>query len=417
MLPASNHAGSAVRRRPFHPSDARTERVLTMVRFVFATVALAAIYFDPTDPARYSGFTYGLLAGYVIYSALLMAFLRSVKRPARSLPLLIHTLDLIVATLLTVLTEGPGSPFFVLFGFTLLAAGYRWGFRETVATGLVSGVLFGSEAVLMSSGTWPGELAEGEFELNRFVIRCTYLILLSLMIGYIAEQEKVARVAVAVGASAAERAVIARELHDGVIQSLIGLKMRVESLKPSGDGEGAAALIEETTHILTREVVNLRTIMFELTPIDVSARDLTILLADLVERFEHAKGIAARFVSTVTDGRASSHLCHEVGRIMQEALVNVHKHSDASNVVVSLAAEGVLWNLVVTDDGRGFDFDGRLSDGDLLRRRLGPRIIAERVRMLGGSLVIESHPNAGARLEISLPRATDVFNSWEADQG
>ena len=102
---------------------------------------------------------------------------------------------------------------------------------------------------------------------------------------------------------------------------------------------------------------------------------------------------------------------------MQEALVNVHKHSGARDVLVSLSDEGDRWTIVVADDGRGFDFDGRLSHGDLQRQRVGPRIITERVRALGGSLVIESHPNAGARLEISVPRETAAVSFWKADEG
>jgi len=406
-LPSTSPAALAVRTPFFRASDARAERVLTIVRLLFAMVALAAIYLDPTEPARYAAFTYALLTSYVAGSAILMAILRSSTQLAPAVPRMIHAADVIVATLLTAYTDGPTSPFFVFFGYTLLAAGYRWGFIETVATGVVCAMLFGAEAVMVSRDG----LVEGVFELNRFVIRCAYLILLAVMVGYIAEQEKLARADAAVGASAIERTRIARELHDGVIQSLIGLKMRVEALKPPR-GDPGDTLIDETARTLAGEVANLRSIMFELAPIDVAARDLVTLLVDLVDRFERAKGIAAHFDSRVTEGRTSTHLCHEVGRMVQEALVNVHKHSEAREVRVSLSSTREVWNVAVSDDGRGFGFDGRLSDAELLAQRAGPRIIIERVRALGGTLIIESHAGRGARVEISVPRGAAATSFW-----
>jgi signal transduction histidine kinase len=59
--------------------------------------------------------------------------------------------------------------------------------------------------------------------------------------------------------------------------------------------------------------------------------------------------------------------------------------------------------LTIEDDGRGFDFEGRKTQDELDRMGKGPRIIRQRVRLLGGSLTIESKPGAGALLAIALP--------------
>ena len=69
----------------------------------------------------------------------------------------------------------------MFFGFALLAAGFRWGLWGTIWTGAVSALLLGGEAVLVTSSYWPGTLIEGRFELNRFIIRCTYVVLLALI--------------------------------------------------------------------------------------------------------------------------------------------------------------------------------------------------------------------------------------------
>jgi signal transduction histidine kinase len=92
----------------------------------------------------------------------------------------------------------------------------------------------------------------------------------------------------------------------------------------------------------------------------------------------------------------------ELARIVQEALVNVRKHSRARNVLVRLTNTDQACTLVVEDDGQGFDFEGRLSDRELEERRVGPAIIKERARIAGAQLAVDSAPGIGARLELTL---------------
>jgi two-component system nitrate/nitrite sensor histidine kinase NarX len=89
-------------------------------------------------------------------------------------------------------------------------------------------------------------------------------------------------------------------------------------------------------------------------------------------------------------------------RIVQEALVNVRKHSQACNVLVRLTTDDGICRLVIEDDGRGFEFEGRLSAGELDERRAGPAIIKERARLLGADLAVDSSPGAGVRVEVTL---------------
>jgi signal transduction histidine kinase len=143
-------------------------------------------------------------------------------------------------------------------------------------------------------------------------------------------------------------------------------------------------------------------LMFELAPADEKPPELASRLHDLVERFEHASGIATRFAGEVPD--VSPRACHEIIQIVQESLVNVHKHSGARNALVRLSEKGGHRELTVEDDGRGFDFEGRVTAEALDRTGKGPpRIIKERVRLLGGSLAIESTPGVGAKLTVTLP--------------
>jgi signal transduction histidine kinase len=385
------------------PGREHTERVVAIVRLILATASLAAVYLDPTTPARYVTLAYGILVAYALYS-LLLATTRAPSSRSRRIVIAIHLGDIVAATVLTLFTEGPSRPFFVLFGFTLLAAGYRWGLWETLSTGLASVLLLGLEAVLISNWLEQDGLVEGQFELNRFILRCTYLLLLAVMVGYLAEQQRLARAEATSRAGAEERARVARELHDGIVQSLIGLKMQVTILRSRcGEGDPTAASLEHIETLLDGEVVELRSLMFQTPPIDRDPPELNALLADLVEQFGRATNISSRLVSRIDAEEISARSRREIARIVQEALVNVRKHSGARHVLVSVSTNGRHCSLVVDDDGRGFDFEGRLSGGELDDRRKGPRTIKERVRLLGGSLVVDSRPNAGARVEISVP--------------
>jgi signal transduction histidine kinase len=83
--------------------------------------------------------------------------------------------------------------------------------------------------------------------------------------------------------------------------------------------------------------------------------------------------------------------------------VNIRKHADADRVVVRADLNGPSWKLSIEDDGRGFPFAGRLAQPELDQSRQGPRTIGERIRLIGGSLIVESRPGFGACLELTIP--------------
>ena len=203
-------------------------------------------------------------------------------------------------------------------------------------------------------------------------------------------------------AKAAERARVARELHDGVIQSVIAAGMEIGSLRrkvmsdPSRVAEDLACL-ENRLH---QEVRNLRETMHQLGPLDLDPRKLLSSLADVVTMFQFETGIAASFDSEVEEVSLPPRVCREIGRIVREALFNVRKHSGARHVLVRLSSQPGLSKLIIEDDGRGFEFSGRLSLAELDALGEGPRVIKERVRSIGAELAIESVPGHRARLEI-----------------
>ena len=203
-----------------------------------------------------------------------------------------------------------------------------------------------------------------------------------------------------------ERALLARELHDGVIQSLLGLEIRLHMLGRrsgiAGAEHDALVGIQKEIH---DQVISLRRLTEHLHPADFEPSRLSTYFASLVERFEHEAGIAATLDASLEAVAFTPSMCVQLLRILQEALANIRRHSCARSVHVGVKAHAGSCMMEISDDGRGFPFEGRLTLDELQRTLQGPRVIMERVRALGGELTVESR-SSGARLEIRIPMAT-----------
>jgi signal transduction histidine kinase len=205
---------------------------------------------------------------------------------------------------------------------------------------------------------------------------------------------------------ARERARVARELHDGTIQSLVGVEMEVDVLRRRATQEGLplAGDLARVQGLVRSEILELRDTMQRLQPIEIGPDELVGFLDATVARFGRDTGIHAVFDCAVEDVDLPARVCREIGRIVQEALQNVRKHSGARNALVRFSRAPSGWRLLVDDDGRGFPFEGTLDHAGLDGERKGPYVIKERVRALGGELTVASSRGGGARLEILLPR-------------
>jgi signal transduction histidine kinase len=560
--------------------------VLAVGRAFFTVTALVAIYLDPTEPSRLATVTYVVLCAYALYSLIVLALVHFAIRLAPAHGVLLHAGDILWGSVLTFVSEGPVSPFFLFFLFVVLAAAYRWGFRETMTTAVVTVSIFLLETAIAAAGPWNRTWFNSiDFELNRTILRVAYLLLTGFLLGYLAEQDKQSRgelaaiaaasrqprvdiglggsvTAVAEGlmhtfqaagvaivlqkhdsrktmlwrldrtkagpptepgtlslelnpaqraewlfpgpgrawhaarsgtegwqwrvtepsawrlrrtradlpdaieqarpfstvtaidagladewngrfylfdmfaggslerrihflealtdhitpgltnvlllrrlrsqAGATERARVARELHDGAIQALFGIELKVEALRrvATATGDVADELLEIQS-LLRQEALALRELMQAIRPLEIDSGDqLADVLRGVVEKFRRDTSIPARFVSTGGPIDLHRTTALELVRIVQEALVNVRKHSRADNVLVRLARYDHSCEIIIEDDGCGFEFEGYLRAAELDQRRVGPAIIKERSRSIGAALAVDSKPGVGARIEL-----------------
>ncbi len=206
-------------------------------------------------------------------------------------------------------------------------------------------------------------------------------------------------------AGAIERARVARELHDTAIQSLISIEMQIDVLRrrPT-EASHLGSELERIQELLRQEVFNLRELMHTMRPVDIGPQQFLDFIAQLVERFRRDTGVSVNFVSELQEVTLPATTCRELARIVQESLVNIRRHSAARSALVRFGAQGGLWKLVIDDDGHGFPFAGRFTLTELDEYRRGPTVIKERVRAIGGDMVIESTPGHGSRIEITIPQ-------------
>jgi len=187
---------------PTDPSEIRrTERWLATARVFLAVSALVAIYMDPTQLGR-SNAAYGLFVFYLANSILVLMLLRRRKASTASFRILVHVADIVWPAFISIFGEGPRSPFFLFFVFVLTAAAYRWGLWETLSTAAAEVVLLWAESLAllrvgaMSGGRLPWHIFSGlrinttEFEPKRLFMLSVYLLVMGLLLGYLAQQQK-----------------------------------------------------------------------------------------------------------------------------------------------------------------------------------------------------------------------------------
>jgi signal transduction histidine kinase len=197
-----------------------------------------------------------------------------------------------------------------------------------------------------------------------------------------------------------ERARIARELHDDACQNLALLAIEIEMFgQQSMDDKGSVdAGRKELSARVSAISADLRRLSHKLHPAILTKLGLVTALRGFCGEIESAHDLEVEFVekdvpSTLSDATS---LC--VYRVVQESLQNVVKHSGATAVSVNLSANGNGLRLAISDNGSGFDPEAALPEGSL-----GLISMRERIRLVNGSISIDSTGEKGTRIEATIP--------------
>lgn len=169
--------------RAFVPRS-RAERLIAAGRLVLAAFSLLTITLDPLLPGKHATEAYTLLAGYLLYSVLILVAVWRWETVLGWMGITTHVFDLAVFCVFLYLTEGPTSPSFIYFVFSLVSATLRWQWRGVVYT--AAAVL----TIFMGSGLYAARvLHDPSFELNRFLMRSVYLAVSAALLAYLGAYE------------------------------------------------------------------------------------------------------------------------------------------------------------------------------------------------------------------------------------
>jgi signal transduction histidine kinase len=202
-----------------------------------------------------------------------------------------------------------------------------------------------------------------------------------------------------------ERSRISREIHDGILQTLLSVDIQLDVLrrKAPADSEQAVQGLTSLQQTVRNETDELRRMVTDMRPLRVQSADLVDLMRGFAERFRNEANLALDLLIDAAELQLPDRICRDLFQIYRESLHNVKKHAHASHVVVKLWQNESQVVLVVDDNGDGFSFAGRFTGDELDRLRLGPISIKERTRSVGGVLTVESTPGHGARLTVEVP--------------
>jgi signal transduction histidine kinase len=380
-----------------HPNQ--TERLIAAVRVAMIAFSLFAVYLHPVEPVRHAWIIRSLLIGYFVYAFVLATVLWSLDIIWARLAVVVHSVDLTVFALLIFFTSGPTSPFFVYFIVSLVCATLRWQWRGTLYTAAIA------MGIVLFMAVYPKNLLNNpEFEVDRFIIRIGYLPVVATLLCYLSAYEQQRRETAATEA----RLCLCRDLHDGLLQSLTGAAMQLETAHQlmENDPQTARQRIADIQKLIYTEQRDLRLQIRQLkqshSTLIESKEDLASRLEELAVRIERQWGPHVELdVKLGKDGLPGS-VAHEVYFIVHEAMINAARHAKASSIHAEIISEPNSLRIVVTDSGSGFSFRGHHDQSSLARMNLGPITLRERVASLGGGLTIHSD-DRGASLEISLP--------------
>jgi len=199
-----------------------------------------------------------------------------------------------------------------------------------------------------------------------------------------------------------ERARIAADVHDGVVQTMVGSLCELQAAMAhlGVDPQRVVTKLGRARDLLRDSITELRCVIYDLRPITLDTAGLVPAIENLRDELEQRAGITIRLSVSGLPGRFSPETEIGVYRIVQEALNNAVKHAAAHLVQVSIRFGDGELTVQVSDDGTGFSLqEAATPDGD----HSGLIGMQERARSLGGKLALSSRPGEGTTITAVIP--------------
>jgi len=194
-----------------------------------------------------------------------------------------------------------------------------------------------------------------------------------------------------------ERRRLARELHDETGQALTSILLGLRAVDEAGSGDDVAQALGDLRELVVATLQDVRRLAVQLRPKALDDFGLVPALERLAQTFSESSGIGVQLEATLGDERLPAEVETTIYRIVQEALTNVVKHAEATEVSILLVRRDSTVTAVLEDNGAGFRPEVVRSDS------LGLEGMRERVALHDGRLTVESAPGAGTTLRVEVP--------------
>ena len=388
------------------------ERIAAWLRLVFAVIAIVVIQLNPSRVARYPALSTVVLISFLIYSAGALWLAWKNKFPLTSLGAITTALDTIWIAFIVISTGGTRTPFFFYYSFPVITASLRWGLKGSLP---VAG--FGVAIYIAIRLSLAAESMSEPIGIDTLVVRSLYLFLLAGIFGYISEFEqkqnrKLLAFSRAAGQLAAlqERHRITYELHDGLLQSLATMILRIESFRArSGQTEkelaGELAQLEDMTRKTMSEI---RQFLAGKEPTPIAPGTLMERLKDEL-RFLQGLSIEVLLDADPDDLDLPLEIERELYYVLREALTNITRHAHATRVTIGLRRKNDRVDGSIEDNGVGTDLS-RTIHGD----HVGMASMRDRIEKNGGGFELRSSPGHGFKIVFSVP--LDMSNRLAVNQ-
>ena len=197
-----------------------------------------------------------------------------------------------------------------------------------------------------------------------------------------------------------ERALLARELHDSIAQSLSFLKIQVQLLRNASRNsqpQNVEQALDELDMGLRESINDVRELLVHFRT-RTNTEDIEVALQETLQKFKHQTGLTTHFYVSGAGIPLPADVQVQVLHVIQEALSNVRKHSRATQIYLEVS-KGDAWQFVVRDDGCGF--------GPEVNERqdvhVGMKIMQERASRIGAVVEVQSEAGRGTTVQLRLP--------------
>lgn len=379
----------------------RRERAVAWLRVVFAAVAVVIIQLNPERVARFPELSFFSLASFFVYSLVVLYLARRNRLTSSPLGILTNSLDVVWIAVIVFSTGGTRTPFFFYYTFPVITASIRWGLKGSIPVALVGVFLYGVVRLSLAAESMASPIG-----IDVLLVRSLYLVLLAFIFAYISaferkQNQRLLALSKTAGEVAAlhERRRINFELHDGILQSLATLILRLE---------GCRLRLSDSQRELTQELRSLeeltRDSMKQIRQFLSGRQSSPLVAGTLIEKLrEEARflrdgmGLDVILESDPEDLELPPDTEREVYYVLREALTNVTRHSHASKVTIQLIQKNGTLEGSLTDNGVGFSQD-RVKNAS----GFGLSGMEQRIKEVGGELLVKSSPGHGTNLSFAI---------------